>query len=136
MIVLTEARTATNRMQKSRILWQNQKAEDKSFFAAQFRCETTPDKAILAHEHIEIPRDQAQQPPARNLGPSLVARGPHFLALNVARQPAVRALVETEPQAAVSTRRSFACCGKSTTCARVIDGNPSRRSSIGSPAFR
>jgi hypothetical protein len=54
----------------------------------------------------------------------------------IARDPPFGALVEKNPHAVVSRRLSFAASRKPTTCSRVTDGKPARKSSIYSPAWR
>jgi hypothetical protein len=60
--------------------------------------------------------------------------GLHFVGGKLAAEAPVDALVEQHPHETVSISRSFASSRNAMTCSRVTDGNPSRKSSIVSPA--
>ena len=69
-------------------------------------------------------------------GPTHLTDGLDIVTDNVTRQAPVNALVEEDSHDTVSINRSFASSRKAMTCSRVTDGNPSRKSSIASPASR
>src|SRR5262249_43304661 len=93
---------------------------------------TSPDPDAPAIRQSQLMFGLTLTARGRRSGP--LPRGPHFVGCNLAAEPPVDTLVEQHPHETVSISRSFASSRKAITCSRVPDGNPSRKSSMVSPA--
>jgi hypothetical protein len=92
--------------------------------------------SIHSDEHVEVFRSKRQQRAILDRRPTHLTGRFDVVADNVAREPPIDTFVEKHLYDAASIIRSFACSRKAMTCSRVTDGNPSRKSSIDSPASR
>jgi len=90
--------------------------------------------SIEADKYVEVRRREGEQLAILERRPPHLPRGLYFVGCKLAAEWPVDALVEQHPHETVSISRSFASSRKTITCSRVTDGNPSRKSSIVSPA--
>jgi hypothetical protein len=92
--------------------------------------------SIDRNEHVELFFSKRQQLTILDRRPAHLTSDLDVVTDDIAPQAPVDALVEKDLQDAASITRSFASSRKAMTCSRVTDGNPSRKSSIDSPASR
>src|SRR5208283_2380759 len=92
--------------------------------------------SIHRDEHVELWRGKGQQFSIFDGSPTHLTSGLNVVTDDITRQAPVDTFVEKNLHDAASITRSFASSRKAMTCSRVRDGNPSRKSSIESPASR
>src|SRR5580704_13894535 len=92
--------------------------------------------SIHRDEHIEMVCGNREQLADRDGRQTHLTNGLHVVTDDLTRQTPVDAFVEKNLHEAASITRVFASSRKAMTCSRVTDGNPSRKSSIDSPASR
>ena len=90
--------------------------------------------AVDGYEDIELDLSQSQQLAVSNSGPSLPDDGMDFDRMDTFGKPTIHTLVEKNLQAASWTASVAARSRNATTCSRVTEGKPRRKSSIVSPA--
>src|ERR1700676_4981217 len=90
--------------------------------------------AVDSDEDIELGLSQSQQLAVGNSRPSLPDDGMNFDCVDMVSKPTIHTLVEKNLQAASWTASVAARSRNATTCSRVTEGKPRRKSSIVSPA--
>ena len=90
--------------------------------------------SIHCYEHVELRGRKGEQFSIFERRPPHLTRRLHLVRSKLAAEAPVNTFVEQHPHETVSISRSFASSRKAMTCSRVTDGNPSRKSSIVSPA--
>ena len=90
--------------------------------------------AVDSYEDIELGLRQSQELAVSNSRPSLSDDGMNFDCMDMFGEPTIHTFVEKNLQAASWTASVAARSRNATTCSRVTEGNPMRKSSIVSPA--
>jgi len=92
--------------------------------------------SINRQEYVKFFLSSGKERAIRNAGPTLIVNRANLDASEMGGQARIHALIEEHSQAALCTASLAACSRNATTCARRTDGNPTKNSSILSPASR